>query len=679
MNPASSSDRRHPALASGPSRRAWWAIGAILAASVFLRRGAILTDAGAATWLLAALHAILFAFVLGVPLVALISEWAGRTRQGSDYDRLARELTRPALLLSVLLAVWAIVMALVAAASVDPLLEGAADSMLYAALVVAYTALLGLYLFTWDRWAARKTRHLALGGFAVVAGVAAQWVECASTMVRMTGESGLAHVHAAFQHPLWLPVSTHCVLTNMAFGGALVGAYGAAGFLSARGDQERTRFDWIGHAGAVLTATSVIPLPLTAYWVARGADLATAAQPSASLALVLGSLLTLQSLLVGVLLVGANLYLWTGIRRASAGGREARYVSALSLALVLCAGLWLAPSPVASAAAPGSDLPEAHWSLLGSLVAPARNTAVSLAALITFITFIVYRRATREPSAGRPVGRRTAGSIVTLFALIPTMYCAYAGWFSEAARAASTSPVLERQIGATRQQIIAASGEVFASQIDALRKLAAMEQELPRLAATPGLRRLGAYRVLAVLLLLFLGAASAAIAFGRAGSAAALQKVVIASGIGAVLYFGGAAQVSGSGIEYAPLQMALVGFTVACALGLDVFLLGGSPTAPGLAWGRIGIPSQYALLLEAFAVALLAGVTGLVRAGAVGSGVLPGAAGPSIVATSVGPPVVAVAAMLSVALFAAAVRFGDSLGKRFGLAGGGIVSREESR
>ncbi|MEC4688855.1 MAG: cytochrome ubiquinol oxidase subunit I, partial [Nitrospirota bacterium] len=52
-----------------------------------------------AVWIVAQLHILFAAFVLGAPIFVVISEWLGYRKQDPRYDRLAREVTKVTVIL----------------------------------------------------------------------------------------------------------------------------------------------------------------------------------------------------------------------------------------------------------------------------------------------------------------------------------------------------------------------------------------------------------------------------------------------------------------------------------------------------------------------------------------------------------------------------------------------------
>ena len=54
---------------------------------------------------------------------------------------------------------------------------------------------------------------------------------------------------SAIANATWMPINIHRVIANVVFGGAIAGAYAAYRFLTAKTDEERAHYDWMGYIG----------------------------------------------------------------------------------------------------------------------------------------------------------------------------------------------------------------------------------------------------------------------------------------------------------------------------------------------------------------------------------------------------------------------------------------------
>ena len=60
----------------------------------------------------------------------------------------------------------------------------------------------------------------------------------------------------------WMPVNIHRLIGNIAFGGAIVGAYAAFRFLAAKTQEDKAHYDWMGYTGNFIALCGLIPLPV---------------------------------------------------------------------------------------------------------------------------------------------------------------------------------------------------------------------------------------------------------------------------------------------------------------------------------------------------------------------------------------------------------------------------------
>ena len=114
-------------------------------------------------------------------------------------------------------------------------------------------------------------------------------------------------------------------------------------------------------------------------------------------------LFILQAVMIGVLFIGANYYLWSGMGRTFGGEKYARYYRPYMIAIiVICVAIWMTPrtlSKISSAselsAMGGSNHP--HLGFFGLM--SAKNTVVNIVILTTFLCFLFYRRSGKIPTA----------------------------------------------------------------------------------------------------------------------------------------------------------------------------------------------------------------------------------------------------------------------------------------
>src|SRR5216683_5288557 len=124
----------------------------------------------AAIWIAAEVHLMFAAFVLGVPMFAVVAEAIGIVTKDARYDRLSKEFTRLLLVAYSATAIWGAILVFFLATlwmkAWSYLTAVFAPSMwLYVALFFFESFTLYLYYYGWDRWKQGRAKlvHWGLG------------------------------------------------------------------------------------------------------------------------------------------------------------------------------------------------------------------------------------------------------------------------------------------------------------------------------------------------------------------------------------------------------------------------------------------------------------------------------------------------------------------------------------
>src|SRR3989338_9071521 len=213
-------------------------------------------------WIVAQVHLMFGAFVLGVPIFASIVEVIGWRGGDERYDRLAHEFTG---LLAAAFSTTAAFGGLLVFALIGlyPRFMTFLTSVfhetyyVYALLFFAEGFTLYLYYYGWDRMRGRlKGLHVALGvllnlwgtALMLIANAWVSWMMAPAGVERDTLRV-VGTTWQAVANPLWIPLAIHRVLANVAFAGFVVGAYAALGLLCARREAARAHHDWMRYVG----------------------------------------------------------------------------------------------------------------------------------------------------------------------------------------------------------------------------------------------------------------------------------------------------------------------------------------------------------------------------------------------------------------------------------------------
>ena len=409
-----------------------------------------------AAWIAAQLHLLFGSFILGVPMFAIIIEFIGWKTKKERYDRMAKEFIKlcmgafstTALLGGVLvfILIWCYPKVLSKMSGIF-----GPTMIFYVVLFFGETFTLYLYSYGWDKMQGRfKWVHLVLGVLLNLWGTAIMfvtntwltyqtspatqfkklsdetkeaWIENvivqnpeltrAEVMEGVTGGSViplhnettgefLANVWEAVNNFTWMPVNIHRLIGNIAFGGSIVAAYAAFRFLVAKTKEDKAHYDWMGYNGNFIALCGLIPLPFAGYWLGREIYMFNITMGINMMGSLFSWLFIIQAVMIGVLFIGANYYLWSGMGRIQGAEIYARYRPYMIAIIVICVAVWVTPrtlSKISTAtelsAMGGANHP--HLGFLGLMT--AKNTAVNIIILTTFLSFLFYRRSGKTPTA----------------------------------------------------------------------------------------------------------------------------------------------------------------------------------------------------------------------------------------------------------------------------------------
>jgi cytochrome bd-type quinol oxidase subunit 1 len=396
-----------------------------------------------AVWAVAQIHLNFAAFILGVPIFAVIIEAMGWWSGDDRYDWLAHELVKltfAAFSTTALLGSALLFLLIGYYPKVWNYMTGIFFPTYWVYILLFFLETFAVYLwyYGWD-WLSgpRKWVHVALGVLSNLFGTAIlvvsnSWV---TFMVSPGGvdESGaLKSFWGAVNNFTWMPINIHRLIANIVFGGTICAAYAAFRFLSAKTDEERARYDWMGYVGNFVALSAFIVLPFAGYWLGREIYAYNQTMGITMMGGFMSWLWIIQAILIGILFIGSNYYLWLGMERIPGSERYRKYVPYLLTVLAAGFMVWATPRSLILTLGEARAMGGTHHPILGLLgVMSAKNTAVNLMILTTFLSFVLYRRANKvsqKPWAG--VGMAVQWAAVGIAAAVVTFYGVY-GYFVE--------------------------------------------------------------------------------------------------------------------------------------------------------------------------------------------------------------------------------------------------------
>jgi cytochrome bd-type quinol oxidase subunit 1 len=354
-----------------------------------------------AIWVVAQLHLLFAAFVLAVPLFAFIIEVIGYKTGDQRYDRLAHEFTK---LLSVSFSLTAtfgafltFMLIILYPKFTNYLMSVFSPTFLPYVLLFFFEAFfLYTYYYGWGKFHPRVHLALGLGLNLVGTGImmiANAWLTFMTSPNGVSNKGAVLSVWDAVYNYTWMPINVHRFIANIAFGGSVAAAYAAVKFLQAETDEDRAHYDWMGYIGNFVAISAFLPLPFAGYWLAKEVY---AFSQTLGLTMMGGAfswLFIIQAVLIGNLFLAANYYLWLGMGRVEGAQPLQKFIKYLLIGIALCFMVWATPRSIIATVSEVRAMGGSSHPVLGYLgVMSAKNTAVNILILTTFMSFLLYRR-----------------------------------------------------------------------------------------------------------------------------------------------------------------------------------------------------------------------------------------------------------------------------------------------
>src|SRR5690606_2968641 len=188
--------------------------------------------------------------------------------------------------------------------------------------------------------------------------------------------------------------------------------------------------DWMGYVGNFIAIGALIVLPFAGYWLGREIYEFNQQMGVTMMGGFMSWLWIVQAVLIGVLFLAGNYYLWVGLGRIPGGERFTRYTPIMLLILIIGVIVWATPHTMIASRDELVAMGGTHHPFLGVLgVISAKITAVNLTILTTFLSLLLYRRANKQPTAAwARTGTMVQGAIFAISAAVVLFYGVY-GYF----------------------------------------------------------------------------------------------------------------------------------------------------------------------------------------------------------------------------------------------------------
>ncbi len=401
-----------------------------------------------AIWVVAQLHLLFAAFVLAVPIFALIIEFIGYRTGDKRYDKLAYEFTK------LLSASFSFTAALGAGLTfmliilypkfTNYLMSVFSPTFLpYVLLFFAEAGFLYSYYYGWGKFSPRV--HLFLGLMLNVVGtalmfIANAWLTFMSTPAGIAESGAVLSTWDAVTNYTWMPINIHRIIANVAYGGSIAAAYAAFKFLQAKSDDERAHYDWMGYIGNFVAICGLLPLPFAGYWLASEIYAFSQTMGLTMMGGAFSWLFIIQAVLIGNLFLFANWYLWLGMGRIQGAERFRSFIWPMLVVITVCFAIWATPRSIIATTDEIQAMGGSSHPMLGYLgVMSAKNTAVNILILTTFLSFVLYRRSGRIPTVSWAKKANFVQFLIFVGAAATVIFYGIYGYFVDAATRISFS------------------------------------------------------------------------------------------------------------------------------------------------------------------------------------------------------------------------------------------------
>ena len=362
-----------------------------------------------AVWLVAQLHLWFAAFVLAVPIFVFIIEAIGMKTRDQRYDDMAYEFIKVSItaysLTAVLGGLLGFLLILFYPDLWGYLVTIFKDTMFWSAMLFfAESAVLYIYYYGWHwlQGGNRKWVHLTLGLLLNAVGTMLMFLANGWLTFMMSPEgvdpSGVfsGEIWHALQNHLWNPINLHRVVANVAFGGSIVGAYAAFKFLSSTELSQRAHYDWVGYNANFIAISALLPLPFAGYYLTTEIYAYSQQMGITLMGGIFAWLFIIQAVLIGSLFLSANYYLWCCMGRSKGAVRYNKYIKYIAIVIVGAFLVWFTPHTLVLTNEELKALGGPYHKYVGPIgIMPAKNTAVNLMILATYVSFLFYRRANK--------------------------------------------------------------------------------------------------------------------------------------------------------------------------------------------------------------------------------------------------------------------------------------------
>ena len=305
-----------------------------------------------AVWVVANLHILFAAFILGAPIFVVVAEWLGYKNNDPKYDRLAKEVIKVTVILYSMTALTGGLFLFVLLGTYPDFSTWLIKhfflvfAVIYPLLFILETVILYTYFYSWDSMKGPlKGRHIALGILLNIVGTVTLFVIDGPTSFMNTpakAAEGISLVEFIQTATLWdkmanfswMPLNLHRLVGNVTFGGFIAGLIAAYMYMRSKTDEERSYYDWMGFVGNMIGVGALLLLPFMGYLLAYELCDYDASICPYMMADQLSMFFEMQGAMIGLIFLASNYYIWLSLKRIE-GVEQIRMSGFVALAVLI--------------------------------------------------------------------------------------------------------------------------------------------------------------------------------------------------------------------------------------------------------------------------------------------------------------------------------------------------------
>jgi hypothetical protein len=281
---------------------------------------------------------------------------------------------------------------------------------LYGLLFIAFSVAIYLYYYMWQRMASgfEKWIHATLGVVVNVIGNVIMMIgnSWGSFMMSPAGVDAhgqfLGNYVLVLHNALWNPFNVHRFASHLIFGAAVIAAYAGYRALKAETEDQRTLYDGMCRAAVLALFFVLVTVPFGGYWLLREIYAYRQQMGITLLGGLLAWISIVRVILVGILFLVVNYYLWRTIEFTPGGARYRPHAKWIFLILTIAFIVYMTPHTLVMRAVELKAIGGQQHPVIGNYgVESSKQPAVNIMIAATMWSLLILRRSRYELGSGR--------------------------------------------------------------------------------------------------------------------------------------------------------------------------------------------------------------------------------------------------------------------------------------